>query len=134
MKRIAILVIAASNRPLYVHYIKTYWTALIRHLGVTRPHIDVFLLFENSTDLTPFEDLRQHIIQLEVDPEQIAHGVLILGAVQAVRNRLEIFAYQRRQRGAVLAGILFGPFNDLGVEIQILGGLGHPVLIMRILD
>jgi len=63
MKKIAILVIAATSQPLYVHYIKTYWTSLIRHLGITRPHIDVFLLFENSTNLKPFEDLRQHIIQ-----------------------------------------------------------------------
>jgi len=63
MKKIAILVIAATSRPIYVHYIKNYWTALIRHLKATRPHIDVFLLFENSTDLTSFEDLRPHIIQ-----------------------------------------------------------------------
>jgi hypothetical protein len=63
MKKIAILVIAATNQPVYIHYIKTYWTALIRHLGETRRHIDVFLLFENNTDLQPFEDLRQHIIQ-----------------------------------------------------------------------
>jgi len=63
IKKIAILVIAATNQPLYVHYIKTYWTALIRHLATTRPHIDVFLLFENSTDLAPFEDLRKHIIR-----------------------------------------------------------------------
>jgi len=63
MKKIAILVIAATNQPVYIHYIKTYWTSLIRHLGTTRPHIDVFLLFENSTDLQPFDDLRKHIIQ-----------------------------------------------------------------------
>ena len=63
MKRIAILVIASTSRPIYVHYIKTYWAALIQHLNATRPHIDVFLLFENSTNLKPFGDLRRHIIQ-----------------------------------------------------------------------
>jgi hypothetical protein len=32
MKRIAILVIAATTQPVYVHYISTYWTELIRHV------------------------------------------------------------------------------------------------------
>jgi len=63
MKSIAILVIAATNQPVYIHYIKTYWTELIRHLGAARPHIDVFLLFENAVDIGPFDDLRAHIIQ-----------------------------------------------------------------------
>ena len=43
MKRIAILVIASTSSPLYVHYIRTYWSALIHHTRVHRPHIDVFL-------------------------------------------------------------------------------------------
>lgn len=63
MKRIAILVIAATNQDVYIHYIKTYWTELIRHLKVSRPHIDVYLLFENDTDISEFSDLQDHIIQ-----------------------------------------------------------------------
>jgi len=63
VKKIAILVIAATNQPVYIHYIKTYWTALIRYLAETRPHIDVYLLFENDTNIRPFAELRPHIIQ-----------------------------------------------------------------------
>jgi hypothetical protein len=63
MKRIAILVIAATTQPVYVHYIKTYWTELIRHLKAAKPHIDVFLLFEHDTDLDEFSHLAENIIQ-----------------------------------------------------------------------
>lgn len=57
------LVIAATKQPVYVHYIKTYWTELIRHTRATKPHIDVFLLFENDRDLAEFSHLKDNIIQ-----------------------------------------------------------------------
>jgi len=63
MKRIAILVIAATTQPVYVHYIRTYWTELIRHLKAAKPHIDVFLLFESDTDLNEFSYLADNVIQ-----------------------------------------------------------------------
>jgi hypothetical protein len=63
MKRIAILVIAATTQPVYVHYIRTYWTELIRHVKAAKPHIDVFLLFESNTDLDEFSHIANNIIQ-----------------------------------------------------------------------
>lgn len=62
MKRIAILVIADTSLPVYIHYIESYWTELIHH---TRniPHIDVFLLFEDETDLSGLSHLRENVIQ-----------------------------------------------------------------------
>ena len=63
MKRIAILVIAATNQPVYVHYLKTYWAELIRHTNREKPNIDVFLLFEHGTDLSEFKHLDSNIIQ-----------------------------------------------------------------------
>ena len=65
MKKIAILVIAATSQPVYIHYINKYWTELIRYTNADVPHIDVFLLFENSTDLSEFSHLKNNII---VDP------------------------------------------------------------------
>ncbi|MGB5705778.1 MAG: hypothetical protein WBM41_03035 [Arenicellales bacterium] len=63
MKKIAILVIAATNQPLYVHYIHTQWTQLIQHTRKHTPHIDVFLLFEHDTDISEFQKIRDNIIQ-----------------------------------------------------------------------
>lgn len=63
MKKIAILVIAAVNQPLYVHFIKTYWTELINYLNEERTHIDVFLLFEHGTDIEGFKDIEANIIE-----------------------------------------------------------------------
>ena len=48
MKRIAILVIAATNQPVYRHYIASYWTELIRHVAANVPHIDVYMLTEHG--------------------------------------------------------------------------------------
>ncbi len=58
MRKIAILVIAAVNQPLYLHYIKTYWTELIRYTNAAKPNIDVFLLFESGTDMNLFKHIR----------------------------------------------------------------------------
>jgi len=66
MKKTAILVIATNTTPLYIHYIKTYWTELIRYTRAETPHIDVFLLFENSIDLSEFSEIADNLIQ---DPQ-----------------------------------------------------------------
>ena len=63
MKRIAILAIASTNQPLYVHYIKSHWTELIRHVQAAKPHIDVFLLFEHGAVLDEFSYLADNIIE-----------------------------------------------------------------------
>jgi len=63
MRKIAILVIAAVNQPLYLHYIKSYWTELIRYTNAAKPNIDVFLLFERGTDMNLFKDIRHNVIE-----------------------------------------------------------------------
>ena len=63
MKRIAILVIAATNQPVYRHYLRNYWTELIEFTRYNKRHIDVFLLFENAVDTREFEHLKDNIIQ-----------------------------------------------------------------------
>lgn len=62
MKRIAILVIAANSKPLYVHYINTYWANLIKHTNAHTPNIDVFLLFETADNALKFDHLSDNII------------------------------------------------------------------------
>lgn len=62
MKRIAILVIAATTKPLYEHYIKTYWSDLIKFTNAEKPNVDVFLLFENAEGAKGFEHLSDNII------------------------------------------------------------------------
>ncbi|MEO0367409.1 MAG: hypothetical protein AAF197_01340, partial [Pseudomonadota bacterium] len=63
MKKIAILVIASTSTPLYVHYIKNYWAEVIRYTKTFTPHIDVFLLFEGKFDLSEYAALADNIIQ-----------------------------------------------------------------------
>lgn len=63
MKKIAILVIAAVNQPLYIHYIRTYWTQLINYLNAESSHIDVFLLFEHGTEIDEFKGIEDNIIE-----------------------------------------------------------------------
>ncbi len=62
MKKIAVLVIAALNQPVYVHYIKTYWSELIKYTNSETPHIDVFLLFEEATELGMLNGIKDNII------------------------------------------------------------------------
>ena len=62
MKKIAILSIAATNQPVYIHYIRNYWTELIKYTNAERPNIDVFLLFEPSTDIGAFSEIEDNII------------------------------------------------------------------------
>ena len=65
MKKIAILVIAAVNQPVYISYIRNYWTSVIQHTNAHTPHIDVFLLLENGTPMREFEAILPNVI---VDP------------------------------------------------------------------
>ncbi len=66
MKKIAILVIAATHVPLYRHYIYTHWTRLIEYTNAEKPNIDIFLLFEHGSDTSGLEHLVDNII---VDPD-----------------------------------------------------------------
>jgi len=103
MKRIAILVIAATNQPVYIHYIKTYWCELVKHTNAEKPNIDVFLLFEHGTDLSEFEHLKENIIQdqdvdfgLLCDPEyqtQIIPGILskTIYALEQLQGEYDVF-------------------------------------------
>lgn len=63
MKRVAIVVIAALNQPLYHHYISCYWTELIRYTNTHTPNVDVFLLIENGMDHEPFAHLGDNVIE-----------------------------------------------------------------------
>jgi len=103
LKRIAILVIAATTQPVYVQYIRTYWTELIRHLKVAKPHIDVFLLFEHATDLDEFSHLADNIIvDQNSEPETLCssdfHTLCIPGilsktvyAFELLQGRYDVF-------------------------------------------
>lgn len=63
MKRIAILVIAATNQPVYRHYIASYWTELARHTAAHVPHIDVYLLNEHGRTNASFAPIADHVIE-----------------------------------------------------------------------
>ena len=63
MRKCAILVIAAQNQEVYVHYINTYWTSLIRYTNAHVPNIDVFLLFEKGSDIKSYSHLSDNIIE-----------------------------------------------------------------------
>jgi hypothetical protein len=95
MKKIAILVIAAVNQPLYIHYIRTYWTALISYLKVESPHIDVFLLFERGTNINEYKNIEDNIIvdvnddfDLLCDPEYCS--IMIPGILSKTIYALEL--------------------------------------------
>jgi hypothetical protein len=66
VKRIAILVIAATNQPVYRHYIASYWTELIRHVAANVPHIDVYLLTEHGRTTSSFAHMAEAVIE---DPD-----------------------------------------------------------------
>jgi len=63
MKKVAILVIGATHHPLYVHYVRNYWSSLIAYTNARISHIDIFLLFEHRTDLSEYQYLWDNIIQ-----------------------------------------------------------------------
>lgn len=63
MKKIAILVIAATNQPVYIHYIKNYWSGLIEYTNKEKPNVDVFLLLENGTVCDVFSNIIDNVIE-----------------------------------------------------------------------
>lgn len=103
MKKIAILVIAAVNQPVYLHYIKNYWTEVIRHTNAAKPNIDVFLLLENGTAMEAFKDLDGNVIIDEqsdldalCDPKfrtPIIPGILskTIFALEMLQGRYDVF-------------------------------------------
>ncbi|MEO0545023.1 MAG: hypothetical protein AAFY99_14495 [Pseudomonadota bacterium] len=64
MRKVAILVIAAVSQPVYLNYIRNYWTRVIEHTK-NIPNIDIFLLLENNTPTREFQNLTQNTI---IDP------------------------------------------------------------------
>ena len=103
MKRVAILVIASTRLPVYVHYIETYWTSVIRRTNADLPHLSVFLLFEHDVELGRFGHLENNIIQ---DPTTdydrfcpaehqtpIVPGILLktVYALELLQNRYDLF-------------------------------------------
>jgi hypothetical protein len=63
MKKIAILVIAAVNQPVYVHYVRSYWTEVIKYVNAEKPNIDVYLLLERDTEMDAFREVEDQVIQ-----------------------------------------------------------------------
>jgi hypothetical protein len=99
MKRIAILAIAATTQPVYVHYIDHYWSDLIAYTNAHTPHIRVFLLFEHDVDLRPYEHLRDNIIQDDtVDLDRLCdpafHTPNIPGILSKTMHALELLQDQ----------------------------------------
>jgi len=64
-KKIAILVIAAQNQAVYRHYLRAYWSDMIKYTNEEKPNIDVFLLFEKGSDISLFSHLGENIIMDE---------------------------------------------------------------------
>lgn len=62
-KRIDILVIAATNQPVYRHSIASHWTELIRHVAANVLHIDVYLLTEHRRTGSLFAHIVDAVIE-----------------------------------------------------------------------
>ncbi len=103
MKKVAILVIAATNQPVYEYYIRNYWTRLIDYLKSVKPHIDVFLLCEREFDVGGFPRLRDNIIHdRNTDLGKLCdpgyHNLMVPGvlsktilALELLRNDYDVF-------------------------------------------
>lgn len=57
-----ILVISSTNTPVYIHYINTYWTNLIKYTNTNKPNIDVYLLFNGDTEEKYYKHIRANVI------------------------------------------------------------------------
>ncbi len=97
MKKIAILVIAATNQPVYEYYIRNYWTELIHHTRLMTNHIDVFLLFEKAFDTGGFRRLKDNIIRDDdADYDQLCHRKFHGSQVPGILSKT-VFALERLQ-------------------------------------
>ena len=87
-----ILVIASTNTPLYIHYIKTYWTTLIDYTNYKKPGIDVFLLFNGDTDEKYYKHIRNNVI---IDTNKTSHtpGILqkTIYAFEKIQHKYDVF-------------------------------------------
>ena len=103
MKKIAILVIAAVSQPVYISYIRNYWTEVIRYTNAIKPNIDVFLLLENDTAMHEFKDIRHNVIRdansdlnLLCDPEFHSYGIpgilsKTIFALELLQDQYDVF-------------------------------------------
>lgn len=66
--RTAILVIAATGRPLYRHYIDSYWRSVIEHTNACCPELDVYLLTEHGMRHDVLGGLGANVIE-DPDPQ-----------------------------------------------------------------
>ena len=97
MKRIAVLAIAATTQPVYVHYINHYWSDLIAYTNAHTPHIRVFLLFEHDVDLRAYEHLRGNIIQdTAVDPDRLCDREFHTSQIPGMLSKT-VHAFERLQ-------------------------------------
>jgi hypothetical protein len=97
MKRIAILVIAATHQPLYVHYITHYWSDFIAYTNAHTPHIRVFLLFEHHADLGPYKHLRDNILQeSRVDYDLLCRPEFQMAGVPGILSKT-MYAFEMLQ-------------------------------------
>lgn len=97
MRKIAILVIAAVNQPVYRHYIKSYWTEVIRYTNACKSNIDVFLLFENGTVIEISDDISNNIIVDEArNMNRLCHPKYFTPHVPGILSKT-IFALEKLQ-------------------------------------
>ena len=73
MKKVAILVIGALNQPVYLHYLRTYWSTFIKYAESELSSIDIYLLFERKWNLEEFSYINEHII---VDQNEDYNGLV----------------------------------------------------------
>ncbi len=97
MKRIAILAIAATTQPVYVHYINHYWSDLIAYTNAHTPHLRVYLLFEHHVDLRAYKHLRDNIIQDDtVDLDRLCDPAFHTPQIPGMLSKT-IHAFERLQ-------------------------------------
>ena len=95
MKKIAILAIAATNQPVYVHYIRTYWTELIKYTNTEKTDVDVFLLFEHGAAIDEFSAIGDNIIEdatpdLDMLCERKFRSIIVPGILSKTIYALEM--------------------------------------------
>lgn len=103
MKKIAILVIASINNPVYIHYINTFWTQIINYTNKYKPNIDIFLLFDENLDISNFKHLQKNIIVdkntnyngcfNDIKPNNFIPGILskTIYAYEILQDKYDIF-------------------------------------------
>jgi hypothetical protein len=136
MKKIAILVIAALNQPVYIHYIKNYWIELIKHTNDTKPNIDVFFLLEDGTVTDIFSNILDNVIEdKNSDLDQLCDpqhqslnvpGILskTVYALESLHDKYDIFF--RTNLSSMINISALEAFVESNETITYSGGLGWP--------